>query len=394
MRYMGAVSPTLALQWLLLVPVLGGSIYGLLCMAATAVFRSRTRARRPPLVDAWPPVSILKPIYGLDKNLEANLRSACTQDYPEYQVVLSAQRLDEPALPLMRRIEREFGPDRVTVAVEQSAPVVNGRVQNLRIALGAARHEILVTSDSDMLLPADYLQAIVPPLRDPQVGCVCTLYRAVDGGTWYEKLELLSLNADFVVNLVFAHVTGASMFCLGASTALRRRTLEAIGGVESLGDYLVEDFELGRRIRERGLRLVLVPYFADTVVSLEGVREWWDHQVYWDQNTRSARPKGFFATVLLKAVPFSVLFAVARGFDRTGLLVVAGAVAVRLATTAWNLAMIGDREGLRSLALLPVRDLAGLATWVLALIRRRFVWRGVELGLTRDGRIVPRETPS
>ncbi len=381
----------LALQLTLAVPVLAGSIYGLLCMVTTALFRRRCAAWRVPARAAWPPVSVLKPIYGLDKGLEAGLRSACEQDYPDYQVVLSAQRRDEPALPLMGAIEREFGPERVTVAVEQSEPVVNGRVQNLCIALGAARHDILVTSDSDMRLPPDYLKAIVAPLDDPRVGCVCTLYRAVGADTWYERLELLSLNADFVVNLVFAHMTGASMFCLGGSTALRRATLETIGGLEPLGDFLVEDFELGRRIRERGLRLALVPYFADTVISLDGVREWWGHQVYWDQNTRSARPTGFFGTVLLKSVPFSLLLAVARGFDRPALLVMAGALALRLGTTAWNLAMIGDREGLRSLWLLPLRDVAGLATWVLALVRRRFVWRGVELGLTRDGRIVPRE---
>src|SRR4030095_13141521 len=151
-----------------------------------------------------------------------------------------------------------------------------------------------------------------------------------------------------------------------SSTAVRRSTLDAIGGLASLEDYLVEDFELGRRIRSRGLRLALAPYLVDTVVSLDGPREWWGHQVYWDQNTRSARPKGFFATILLKAVPFSILFAAARGFGPAGASGVAAALAVRLATTAWNLPMIGDREGLRCLALLPVRDVAGLATWVLA----------------------------
>jgi ceramide glucosyltransferase len=266
--------------------------------------------------------------------------------------------------------------------------VVNGKMQNLGIGLRVARHEVLVTSDSDMLVSSDFLRTIVAPLRDPRVGCVCTLYRAVGAVTWYEKLELLSLNADFVVNLVFADMTGASMFCLGSSSALRRGTLEEIGGLESLSDYLVEDFELGRRIRGLGLRLELVPYLVDTVVSLESVREWWDHQVYWDLNTRWARPKGFFATVLLKSVPFAVLFAAARGFDSTGVLVVVGALAARLATTAWNLAMIGDREGLRSLGLLPLRDLAGLITWMLALTRHRVVWRGIRFGLTREGRIV------
>ena len=382
------MTPRLALELLLLVPVIGGTVYGVLCMAATALFRRRVQAHRVSQVDSWPPVTILKPIYGLEKDLEANLRRACMQDYPDYQVVLSAQRRDEPALPLMRKIAREFGPERVTVALEQSEPVVNGKMQNLCIGLRAARHEVLVTSDSDMLVSSDFLRAIVAPLRDPQVGCVCTLYRAVGAVTWYEKLELLSLNADFVVNLVFAEMTGASMFCLGSSSALRRGTLEAIGGFEALSDYLVEDFELGRRIRELGLRLELVPYLVDTVVSLESARQWWDHQVYWDLNTRWARPKGFFATVLLKSVPFAVLFAAARGLDSTGALVVVGALAARLATTAWNLAMIGDREGLRSLGLLPLRDLTGLITWMLALTRQRVVWRGVKLGLKRDGRIV------
>jgi ceramide glucosyltransferase len=378
----------LALELLLLVPVVGGTVYGVLCMVATARFRRRVQTHRVPQVDSWPPVTILKPIYGLEKNLEMNLRRACSQDYPDYQVVLSAQRRDEPALALMQKIARECGSERVTVAVEQSEPVVNGKMQNLGIGLRVARHEVLVTSDSDMLVSSDFLRTIVARLRDPRVGCVCTLYRAVGAVTWYEKLELLSLNADFVVNLVFADMTGASMFCLGSSSALRRGTLEEIGGLESLSDYLVEDFELGRRIRGLGLRLELVPYLVDTVVSLESVREWWDHQVYWDLNTRWARPKGFFATVLLKSVPFAVLFAAARGFDSTGVLVVVGALAARLATTAWNLAMIGDREGLRSLGLLPLRDLAGLITWMLALTRHRVVWRGIRFGLTREGRIV------
>ena len=386
------MTPALAVELLLLVPVVVGTVYGLLCMVATALFHWRVRTHRVSQTDSWPPVTILKPIYGLEKNLATNLRSACTQDYPSYQVVLSAQRRDEPALPLMQEIAREFGPERVTVAVEQSEPVVNGKMQNLCIGLRAARHEVLVTSDSDMLVSTDFLRAIVAPLGDPQVGCVCTLYRAFGATTWYEKLELLSLNADFVVNLVFAEMTGASMFCLGSSTALRRGTLEQIGGLESLADYLVEDFELGRRIRARGLRLVLVPHFADTVVSLASVREWWRHQLYWDQNTRFARPKGFIATVLLKSVPFSVLFAAARGFDSTGLLVAAGTLAARLAATGWNLTMIGDREGLRSLWLLPLRDLAGLVTWVLALTKRHVVWRGVEFDLTRDGRLTPRVT--
>jgi len=373
------------LEWLCLVPIIGGSVYGILCALAVFAFRARKIPSNPAFN---PPVSILKPVYGLEKNLSENLRSACELDYPNYEVVLSAQRLDEPALPIMHQLAIEFGDKRVRVAVAASQPKMNGKVQNLEIGLAASRYDILVISDSDVHLRPDYLRTVVAPLADPHVGYACTLYRAVGAVTWYERLELLSLNVDFTANLIFAEVTGASGFCLGASTALRRRTLEAIGGLEPLAEYLAEDYEMGRRIRATGLKGVTLPYFVDTMVDLQEVQQWWDHQVYWDQNTRSANPIGFFATLVTRAVPFAVLFAALRMFDPLGLEVLAAAVAIRIATAALILRVgLDDRLGLRSLWLLPLRDILGLASWFAAQVRQNFVWRGHQFGLVEKGRI-------
>ncbi|MBI1209519.1 MAG: glycosyltransferase [Azospirillum sp.] len=380
-------------QWLALIqliPVVAGTIYGGLTVWAAFVFCRRRAPRRPP--EFWPSVTILKPVHGLEKDLGINLRSACRQDYPDYQVVFSVQRLDDPAIPLLREIAREFGGQRVTVAIRDSLPVLNGKIQNLEIALAAARHEVLVISDSDVRLRADYLKTIVAPLADPRIGGVCTLYRACRAESRCEKLELLTLNADFTPNLMFAATTGAADFCLGASTALRRTVLEQIGGLEGLAHFLVEDYEMGRRIRAAGLDLIILPYFVDMMVDLPGVAAWWRHQVYWDQNTRAARPWGFLATIVTRAVPFALLFALLRLGDGLSLAVLATAVTLRLAATAAILARIGDHEGLAALLWLPVRDLAGLASWLITLNQRRFVWRGLEFGLTDDGRIVPRAT--
>ncbi len=330
-------------------------------------------------------------MHGLEKDLEHNLRSACTLDYPDYQVVFSVQRLDDPALPLLRKLEREFGGQRVTVAVTDNEPVINGKVQNLVGALKVARHDILLISDSDVSLEPGYLKTIIEPFDDPQVGSVCTLYRARSAQRWFEKLELLSYNSDFVINVIFAKVTGASDFCLGCSVAMRREALMAAGGLEPLGEYLVEDFELGRRIARAGYTTELVPYFVDTTIDLQRPSQWWDHQVYWDQNTRAARPKGFAATIFIRAVPFALVFALARGFDPLGLQVLAATLAIRLVTAAGQFVRIGDREGLRSLHWLPVRDLVGVASWLVAICKRSFVWRDIRFGLTRDGRIVPRQ---
>jgi len=378
-------------EWLCLIPVIVGSAYGVACLVAA--LRCKSVGRRQVLAEgAWPKVTILKPVHGLEKGLEANLRSVCLQDYPDFQVVFSVQRRNDPAIPLLQRLQREFGMERVTVAIEERRAGSNGKINNLLGGLVHARHDVLVISDSDIRVGPDYLKTIVAPLADPDVGYVCTLYKAVGGDRWFEKLELLTMNAEFLPNFVFASLTGASTFCLGASTALHRKTLDAIGGLEALADYLVEDFEMGRRIHALGKKAVILPYLVDTVVDLKIPAQWWGHQVYWDQNNRAARPGAFFSTVTIKPIPFAMLFAVLRVGDPVGLMVFAVTVAVRLATMAGMMRWYSaDREGVRSLAWLPVRDVAAFLSWIFALVKKTTVWRGQTFVLTRDGRLVAQE---
>jgi ceramide glucosyltransferase len=381
-----------SLQWICLIPTIGGSIYSILCLLAALYFR--IQRTRPPQYSfsQWPSVTILKPVCGLEKNQKVNLRSACLQDYPEFQVVFSVQVPDDPVIPLLREIQHEFGPEKVSVAIEKCQVGPNGKINNLLGALPHARYDILVISDSDVLLEPDYLKAIVAPLADPEVGCVCTLYKATCADRWFEKMELLSFNADFIPSVIFAHVTGSAKFCLGSSMALRRSTIKEIGGLETLADYLVEDYEMGRRIWSSGKRVASVRYFINIVVDLKNPFQWWDHQVCWDQKTRVAQPAGFFATILIRSVPFALFFVASRSGDAIGLVVLAGAIGLRLATAAiilgWGLL---DIEGLKSLALLPLRDITALVSWLLAFTKKTVTWRGVEFILTRDGRLVSRE---
>jgi ceramide glucosyltransferase len=205
-------------------------------------------------------------------------------------------------------------------------------------------------------------------------------------------MELLTLNADFIPSVVFAYVSGASKFCLGSSVALRRSSLQEVGGLEALAGYLAEDYEMGRRLWVSGKRMVLVPYFVDVVVDLKGLSQWWNHQVCWDQKTRAAQPAGFFASIVTRSVPFALLLAAFRLGDTLGLAILGGVLGLRLATAAvimgWGLR---DREGLKSLTLLPLRDIVGLVSWVLAITKKTVIWRGSKLILTRGGRLARRE---
>ncbi len=326
------------------------------------------------------------------KNQRANLRSACLQDYPEFQVVFSVQDANDPSVPLLREIENEFGRPRVSVAIENHESGPNGKINNLSGALLHARHDILVISDCDMLLRPDYLKAIVAPLADPVVGYVCTPYRAVQAERWFEKMALFSLNGDFIPSVIFAYLTGASGFCLGSSMALRRESLDAIGGFEPYASYLAEDYEMGKSLSALGKKMVLAPYFVDTVVDLENFLQWWNFQVCWDQKTRAARPGGFLATLLLRSIPFAVLLAFIRWADPLGWIILAAALSVRL-STAWALMRWGmnDTEAARSLLLLPLRDLACLVSWFFAFAKKTVIWRDREFKLTLGGRLVVRE---
>lgn len=374
------------LSTLLLVPVITGSLFSVLTVVTAVVF-VRRRTPRPAFT---PPVSVLKPIYGVDRDLERNLRSFCTQEYPNYQIVMSLQRRDDPALPLVRKLAAEY-PDRVTVVIGDSPPSVNGKVQNMVIGLTAASHEHLIVSDSDAWAPPDYLRTMVAPLADPTLGFVCSLFRITGARNLPEKLEQLSINADFMPSVIFTYLTGAATFCLGASIAFRRSDLDAVGGMGAFADYLVEDHELGRRLRARGLGVRLVPLRVDLLADYPGFRAWWSHQVYWDQNTRAANATGFALTVLTRAVPFALLYALVTGVTSLRLAVLGGAVALRLACAALVAAVLRDRQTLRALLWLPLRDLLGLVSWALALTRRSFEWRGHTFRLAPGGRIIPRD---
>ena len=374
-------------QMVLGLGILVGSCCWLLVLICAPFFRSR-KFESAVCFRALPPVTLLKPVCGLEKNLRVNLRSACLQDYPDYQVVYSVQRADDPALELLSELERQFGPERVTVVITSVTVGVNGKVNNLAGALPHARHETLVISDSDVLLRPDFLRQIVAPLADPEVGAVSTFFRGCDAGPWYEHLEQLTLNADQFSMAMVASATGLVDFCFGASTALTKTTLTRIGGFEGLGDFLVEDTEMGRRVRALGKRLIDIPYLVDTTIDLGGKGHWWQKQTYWEQNSRVALPYLFAASLLLRTVPLALLFAALRGADAVGLWVLGWALLLRVAAVAAVLGLaLRDYAGLRRLWLVPIKDVLSVVWFVRAFVSSRVIWRGTEMSLGRDGRL-------
>ncbi|MCL2928213.1 MAG: glycosyltransferase [Trichodesmium sp. MAG_R01] len=377
------------LQIICLIPIISGCIYLILSVWTIRNFFRKTTTEINATEKFQPPVTVLKPIRGIEKNLKSNLHTITIQDWPEYQVIYSIQDPQDSALPILHELQAEVDNQKISVVIDNKQAGANGKVNNLLGAIAQARHQIIIISDSDTNLKPDYIKNIISPLSNPNVGAVCTLFKVKSAYRWFEKMELLTINADFIPSVIFAAVTGASNACLGPSIAISRSTLQELGGLESLADYLVEDYELGRRVWTSGKKMVLLPYTIDVTVDLKNWQEWWTHQVYWDQNTYLARPWPFIATILIRAVPFAILFAIVRMGDLLGLGVLGFTLALRLFSAGITLKELKDVEGFQSLYLLPLRDTFGLIFWFLALTKRTVVWRGVKYKLVDHGKMVP-----
>jgi len=362
-------------QDLILIPVFMDSIFWLMTTLCVAVFMRRKRvalAGRAPS-SFTPYVSLIKPVYGLGKDLFVNLATACRQDYQDYEVIYAVQRKDDPAREIVGKVREAYPQQNVHVVVDESKIGSNGKVSNIYNASLRAHGEVFVFSDSDMFLEPDYLRKIVAPLADKRVGISCTLYSAWKPENILEALELLSYNINFVLSIVLAVVTKASIACPGATMAVRRDVLDEIGGLVPLGNYFVEDYELGRRVVAKGYRIHFVSYVAKMSVDRRKFRDWWLHQVYCDRNTKSANPSGFFFTLFIRGIPFALLYAFLGASH--GWSVLLGTIGVRLLTAVSNSLFLQDRDGIKGIWLLPLRDLLGIFVWLASFLKRYTYWK-------------------
>ena len=366
-----------------LIPIICGSIFSVITVFTTKYFLKHSLINE----DFTPPVSILKPVRGLEKNLENNLRSVVRQQYPNYQVIYSVQELDDPAYPILKKIQSELGKDFISVVISTVEEGANGKVNNLLGAIDEAKHEFLIISDSDTCLQNDYISNIIAPFIKGEVGCVCTPFKITKANNLFEKLEMLTINSDFMPSVIFAYVTGASNSCLGPSIAIHKSTLNSFGGLKSLANYLVEDYEIGKRVWTSGKSMILLPYIIDVVVDLKSWKTWWNHQVYWDQNTYLARPGAFVSTIFIRAIPFAIMFCLLKG-SMISLFVLIITILIRVSSAFIVAQEMKDSESIKSLYLLPLRDLFGLIFWVLAFTQRTVMWRNNKYKLTRHGKMI------
>jgi len=357
---------------------------GLLCctvflvLVVTAATRFRSRPRVP-VQTSFPPVSLLKPLCGLEPNLERHLESFFRQDYPQFEIVFGTRDAHDPALVVARALQKRYPrvPVKFVFSGEPDRP--NAKVCSLEKMVPASGFQYLVISDSDVRVTPSYIQEVVQPLLDPQVGLVNCLYRGVPTGGLWSRLEALGMSVEMTSGVLVAELLEGMRFALGPTMAIRREVLEAIGGVGSLANYCADDFVLGERVFHLGRTVVLSSHIIDHVVINRGFRDSMAHQIRWMKSTRFSRPKGHVGTVLTFAMPFGLL-GVAAGIAAHHPTLAGGLLgwallnrAIQSIAAGWG--AVRDRRALRDCWLYPVRDLMGFCFWVASYLGDTIVWR-------------------
>ncbi|HEV8385868.1 MAG TPA: bacteriohopanetetrol glucosamine biosynthesis glycosyltransferase HpnI, partial [Candidatus Acidoferrales bacterium] len=339
-----------------------------------------------------PPVSILKPVRGLDPNAYENFASFCRLDYPDYEILFCAADEADPAIPIVERLRADFAQRQIRLLVGAEAIGANAKVNKLIRLAREARHDVLVISDSDIVVAPEYLRAVVAPFRDAPVGAVTCMYLGLAAPQIWPELEALGATSDFFAAVIVARQLRGVDFGLGATIATTRAHLAEIGGLESFADYLADDYELCHRIAARGHRVELIPHTVTTHYPPENISEFFAHQLRWSLAFRASRPDGYAAMLFMQGLPWAVSGAIVACATGSPWLAASYAAAYLVLRywLAWEVGVRGFKDPLvrRKWWLVPVRDVAWFLVWLTGFFKRRLVWRGTEFRLRR-GKLVP-----
>jgi ceramide glucosyltransferase len=363
----------------LAIPAIAAAVYYCLVIVAAARWRP---ARVTGPAHSLPPLSILKPVHGRDPRFYEAILSHAAQDYPEFEILFGVNTPDDPALQDIVRLQGEFPALRIEIAIVPTlAP--NAKVGVLEELARRARYSVLLVNDSDIAVEPGYLRAVTAPLDAPGVGLVTCLYRA-GAESWASRFEALGIATEFAPSVLVARLLGVAEFALGSTMVFRAETLRRIGGFAAIANYLADDYQLGRRIAQLGLRIEFASVVVETDLGAGSWTQVWRHQLRWSRTIRVSRSLGYYGYVVTHATLWG-LIALAAHQWQAGVL----ALAVRVAAGVWvGAGILRDRKVRRDFWLIPLRDLFGFAVWAAGIFGDTVQWRDRQLKLRSDGRIV------
>ena len=370
------------LRYVILLPALAPLIYYLLAIyAGRSFFRGK---KRLPKIDRSfaPPVSILKPVRGVDREAYENFASMCRVDYPEYEIVFAVAETDDPVIALIEKLKQDF-PERAIRLIAGIKQTGKSRKTNSLCRLAKeAKHELLVINDSDVRVERDYLWHVVTPFQDPKVGVVTALFRSKTNGALTSDLDAVGVPTDSSASTLLAWKFGKLDFALGWTMAIPKARLREIGGFDALVDMHSDDFALGNMVAKRGYRIEVMRKAVWMVFPEERLKGFLSHELRWMIQLKNLRFLGYLGMFLTFGFAWSLLVAAIVPSWKVAAAYFAAYLVLRF-SVAWLIGVWGleDPTVRRRPWLTFVRDGLNLALYMASFFSNTIEWRGVSYRL-------------
>ena len=370
------------LGWIFFALSVVGATY--LLVAARVV--GRFMAVPAPLASEQPSVTLLKPLHFDSPGLEADLGTFLVQDYGSpIQIVFGVQHANDPAIAVVNNLMARHSHIDIELVVDMRAYGHNAKISNLVNMAEHAKHEIIVISDSDISVTNDWLSKAVGALLLPGVGAVTFPYTGLAGASVWSRLMAMGTSYDFLPSVLLGTWWGIAHACLGSTIALRRSTLAAIGGFKAFADYLADDYEIGRAVRQRGLRVAVVPLAVRHRSTETSAVALFNHELRWSRTVRMLRPIAHAGTLISYPLPLALAAIALLGNGLYGAIAVLAAFGARIVLKSCVDKVFATNAG--SLWLLPVRDIISMAVFILSFFGQKVAWRGARFEVRPSGAI-------
>jgi ceramide glucosyltransferase len=336
-----------------------------------------------------PPVSVLKPIKGLDPDAYENLASFCRLDYPKYEIVFCVDPDDQAVLSILKKLMGNFPECDIRVLRGSGRSATNDKVAKLARLVEDATYEVVVISDSDVRVRPDYLREVIAPLRDSKVGATTCLYVPVEVKTLTDRMQAIGMMSDFYAGVLVDWQLEGIKFALGPTIATTRTRLSAFGGYAGLENRPADDLLVGRLIAEQGYEVVLLRYAIETVCDYGSFRDLIYKRLRWIVVMRHMRPQGHLGLFFTQGLPLALMAIAIHPSAATAIVYLGGYMALRMAM-AWTIGIHGLRQRFlwRQMPLIPVWDAVAFALWLTSFARNSIRWRGADYYI-RQGCLVP-----
>ena len=337
---------------------------------------------------ACPAVSILKPLKGATPDLYEHLASFCRIEYPVFQLLFGVRDPRDPAIAVVRRLQRDFPECDIGLVVNPEVIGSNYKVSTLHALSQRATYDIFVVSDSDVRVAPDYLRRIIPPLGGPQVGVVTCPYRSATRQPLPALLESVLINTAFMPSVVLASQVEKTAYAFGATMAVTRPCVEAIGGFAALADYLADDYYLGNLAARAGYQVRILPYVVETYPDVDSLRGLFHHQLRWARTQRLCRPVGYAGMGVTYGTVWAGLGLVSGWATPLAVLAVLTLAVRCVSATLLGRYFLGVKLTLATFGFVLITDLLSFGIWVWSLSGNTVRWGAHTFRVRRDGTMV------